>query len=164
VDADATSTASADPAERVRRHLARFGLDEAIVHFERSTKTAQMAADAMGCELGQIAKSLVFSVDGMPVVALVAGDRRGDGAAIAAVIGGRTAALADPDTVLHATGYGAGAVSPFGIDPAVPILIDESLLRFEIVYPAAGTSASMVRVPAALLPEVTGGRLAVVAR
>ena len=154
----------ADPAERVRRHLARFGLDEEIVYFECSTKTAQMAADAMGCELGQIAKSLVFSADGVPVVALVAGDRRGDASAIAAIMGADAAVLADPDAVLRATGYGAGAVSPFDLDPALPVLIDESLLRFEVVYPAAGTSASMVRVPSARLPETTGGRFAAIAR
>jgi prolyl-tRNA editing enzyme YbaK/EbsC (Cys-tRNA(Pro) deacylase) len=153
-----------DPAGRVRRHLELFGLADEIVHFAQSTKTAQMAADVMGCELGQIAKSLVFSVDGEPVLALVAGDRRGDADAIAHELGGESARLADQGTVARATGYGAGAVSPFALGPELDVLIDESLLRFEAVYPAAGTSSSMVRVPVARLPEVTGGRVAAIAR
>ncbi len=71
--------------ERVRSFLEQNGLLDRLVEFEQSTKTAQMAADAMGCDLGQIVKSLVFVVDDRPVLALVAGDRRGDGDAIAAV-------------------------------------------------------------------------------
>jgi prolyl-tRNA editing enzyme YbaK/EbsC (Cys-tRNA(Pro) deacylase) len=74
--------------ERVERFLAELSLQEGIVHFDQSTKTAQMAADAVGCELGQIVKSLVFVVDDQPTLALVAGDRRGDTEVIASEIGG----------------------------------------------------------------------------
>jgi prolyl-tRNA editing enzyme YbaK/EbsC (Cys-tRNA(Pro) deacylase) len=81
--------------ERVRTYLEAHGLADGLFEFEQSTKTAQEAADAMGCELGQIVKSLVFVVDGKPVVALVAGDRRGDTDAIAALLGGGKARFAD---------------------------------------------------------------------
>lgn len=151
-------------AERVRAFLAANGLEEGIVRFGQSTRTAALAAEAMGCELGQIAKSLVFVVDGAPVVVLVAGDRKGDAAAIAREIGGRKARFADEGTVLAATGYAAGAVSPFDLPGSVPVLVDDSLTRFETVYPAAGTAESVVAIVLPRLVELTSGRLASVAR
>jgi prolyl-tRNA editing enzyme YbaK/EbsC (Cys-tRNA(Pro) deacylase) len=151
-------------AARVRACLESHGLAEEIVHFEESTKTAQMAADAMGCELGQIVKSLVFVVDETPVVALVAGDRRGDAGAIAHEAGGTSAHFADAETVRAATGYAIGGVSPFDLPDGLLVLIDESLQRYEIVYPAAGTPSSMVRMTFGQLLAVTGGRIAPVGR
>ena len=147
-------------AARVRRFLEARGLADAIVHFEQSTKTAQMAADAMGCDLGQIAKSLVFVTDRGPVVALVAGDRRGDAEAIAREAGAGGARFADADAVRAATGYAIGAVSPFDLPADLLVLVDESLARFEVVYPAAGTPSSMVRMTFSQLLDTTGGRLA----
>jgi Cys-tRNA(Pro) deacylase len=132
--------------ERVRAFLGEHGLSDDIIEFEQSTKTAQQAADAMGCDLGQIVKSLVFVVGEKPVVALVAGDRRGDTEAIAALVGGESARFADADTVRSATGYAIGGVSPFDLPADVEVLADDSLARFEVVYPAAGTPASMVRM------------------
>jgi len=147
-------------AARVRAYLESHGLAEGIITFEQSTKTAQMAADAAGCELGQIVKSLVFVVEGRPALALVAGDRRGDAEAIAALIGGTEAHFADPETVRSATGYAIGGVSPFDLPVDLPVLADDSLERFEIVYPAAGTPSSMVRVPLARLLELSGACVA----
>jgi Cys-tRNA(Pro) deacylase len=146
-------------AERVRSYLEAHGLSEAIFTFDRSTKTAQMAADAMGCELGQIVKSLVFVVDDRPVLALVAGDRRGDTAAIAGLLGGKKASFADADTVRTATGYAIGGVSPFDLPGELTVLVDDSLERFDVVYPAAGTPSSMVRMTRGQLLAVTGGRV-----
>lgn len=147
-------------AERVRAYLEAHGLEDGLVHFEQSTKTAQMAADAAGCELGQIVKSLVFAVDAQPVLALVAGDRRGDTAAIAAEMGCSGAAFADADTVRAATGYAIGGVSPFDLPPELPVLVDDSLMRFDIVYPAGGTPSSMVRMRREELLVLVGGRMA----
>ena len=149
--------------ERVRAFLAEHGLAEEIHTFDQSTKTAQMAADAMGCDLGQIVKSLVFSVDDTVALALVAGDRRGDGDAIAAVLGGAKARLADADTVREATGYAIGGVSPFDLPDGLPVLVDDSLERFEIVYPAAGTPDSMVRMDLDAMLDITGGQTARIA-
>jgi len=147
-------------AERVRAFLAAHGLEDEIVTFEQSTKTAQMAADAMGCELGQIVKSLVFVAGDTPLVALVAGDRRGDAAAIASLAGASDAHFADADTVRSATGYAIGGVSPFDLPPALLVLADDSLERFDVVYPAAGTPSSMVRITLPHLLELTGARVA----
>ncbi len=147
-------------AARVRTFLADHGIVEDIVEFEQSTKTAQMAADAMGCELGQIVKSLVFVAGDTTVLALVAGDRRGDGVAIAALLGAEEAHFADADTVREATGYAIGGVSPFALPEGLTILADDSLDRFDIVYPAAGTPSSMVRMRLSQLLGVTGATVA----
>jgi Cys-tRNA(Pro) deacylase len=146
--------------ERVRAYLAEHGLQDGLFEFEQSTKTAQQAADAMGCELGQIVKSLVFVVDGAPVLALVAGDRRGDTTAIAALLGGAEATFADAETVRSATGYAIGGVSPFALPDDLPVFADDSLERFETVYPAAGTPTSMVRMRLAELIDLSGARVA----
>jgi Cys-tRNA(Pro) deacylase len=146
--------------ERVRRYLEAHGLAEGLFEFERSTKTAQEAADAMGCELGQIVKSLVFIVDDRPVVVLVAGDRRGDTDAIAALLGGKKTRFADAETVRAATGYAIGGVSPFDLPDNLPLFADSSLSRFETVYPAAGTPTSMVRMCLDQLLELSGARMA----
>ena len=144
--------------ERVRNYLEARGLADGLFEFEQSTKTAQQAADAMACELGQIVKSLVFVVDGQPVVALVAGDRRGDPEAIASLLGGTKARFADADTVRSATGYAIGGVSPFDLPADLPVLADLSLERFAVVYPAAGTPTSMVRLQRGVLFELSGAR------
>ena len=147
--------------ERVRAFLSEYGLADGVVEFEQSTKTAAMAAEAMGCDLGQIVKSLVVIVDGeSPVVALVAGDRRGDLDAIASEMTGGKARMADADTVREVTGYAIGGVSPFALPERLPVLVDDSLRRFETVFPAAGTPSSMVRIPTEMLVNVSRGRVA----
>lgn len=151
-------------AARVRAYLEAHGLADGLVHFEQSTKTAQMAADAMGCELGQIVKSLVFVVDGTPVLALVAGDRRGDTKAIAALVGGSDARFADAETVRAATGYAIGGVSPFDLPTELLVYVDDSLTRFDVVYPAGGTPSSMVRMTFEQLMATSGGQRAAIGR
>ena len=147
--------------ERVRTYLETHGLADEIVEFAQSTKTAAEAAEAMRCELGQIVKSLVVVVDGQtPLVALVAGDRKGDLHAIAAELGGSKAKMADAETVRAATGYAIGGVSPFALPDALPVLFDNSLERFDIVYPAAGTPSSMVRMRRGDLLGMSRGRVA----
>ncbi len=145
---------------RVRAFLAERGLDGGLTEFEQSTKTAAQAAEAMGCELGQIVKSLVVLVDDAAVLVLVAGDRRGDLDAIASELGGTSARMADADAVREATGYAIGGVSPFDLPHGLTVLVDDSLARFDTVYPAAGTPSSMVRMRRADLMEVAGGRVA----
>jgi prolyl-tRNA editing enzyme YbaK/EbsC (Cys-tRNA(Pro) deacylase) len=114
----------------------------------------------MGCELGQIVKSLVVITDTTPVLALVAGDRRGDLDAICVEVGAGSARMADADAVRSITGYAIGGVSPFDLPAHLQVLIDDSLTRFEVVYPAAGTPSSMVRMRFADLTRVAGGRVA----
>jgi prolyl-tRNA editing enzyme YbaK/EbsC (Cys-tRNA(Pro) deacylase) len=151
--------------ERVRAFLAQRGLDDDLVSFDdRSTKTCALAADAVGCEVGQIVKSLVFVAGSCPVLALVAGDRRGDIKAIAALVGVSSVAFADADTVRSATGYAIGGVSPYDLPPGLEILLDDSLERFDVVYTAAGTPSSMVRIDRETLFGLADGRVARIAR
>jgi prolyl-tRNA editing enzyme YbaK/EbsC (Cys-tRNA(Pro) deacylase) len=151
--------------ERVTAYLAEHGLADRVITFDdRSTKTSQLAAEAVGCELGQIVKSLVFVAEGTPVLALVAGDRRGDAGAIAHEVGAGSVSFADADAVRSATGYAIGGVSPFALPADLAVLIDDSLLRFEEVYTAGGTPQSMVRMDRERLFSVTGGRVARISR
>jgi prolyl-tRNA editing enzyme YbaK/EbsC (Cys-tRNA(Pro) deacylase) len=147
-------------AERVRAYLTEHLLNEQIIEFETPTKTAKQAADAVDCELGQIVKSLVFVVDGRPVLVLVAGDRRGDAEAIAAIMCGNEAHFADAETVRAATGFAIGGVCPFALPEELPVLVDDSLERFETVFPAAGTPTSMVMMRRTDLVDLSGGRVA----
>lgn len=151
--------------ERVRAFLEERGLAEGLVTFDdRSTKTCELAADAVGCDVGQIVKSLVFAADGKPVLALVAGDRRGDSAAIARLAGASSVRFADAEMVRSATGYAIGGVSPYDLPADLLVLVDDSLERFDVVYTAAGTPSSMVRVDRAVLFDLVGGRVARISR
>jgi Cys-tRNA(Pro) deacylase len=149
--------------ERVRAYLDAQGLAEGLFEFEQSTKTAQQAADVMGCELGQIVKSLVFVVGDQPVMALVPGDRRGNSEALSGLFGGEPARLADAEMVRSATGYAIGGVSPFDLPSDLPVIADASLSRFDVVYPAAGTPASMVRMQLTDLLRLSDARVADIA-
>lgn len=151
-------------ARRVQDFLQARGLVDGLIHFDCSTKTAAMAADALGCDLGQIVKSLVFVVDGTAVLALVAGDRKGDASAIATAAGGIRAAFADADTAVAATGYAVGGVSPYDLDENLLVLVDESLMRFDVLYTAGGTASSLVRIGRDDLMELTAGRIAAISR
>jgi prolyl-tRNA editing enzyme YbaK/EbsC (Cys-tRNA(Pro) deacylase) len=150
-----------DSLTRVRDYLAEHGLADRMITFEGSTRTAQLAADAVGCELGQIVKSLVFvDAEGVPVLALVAGDRRGDSVAIAAEAAAEEVVFADADTVRRATGYAIGGVSPFDLPADLLVLLDDSFTRFAEVYTAGGTPNSMVHLTVEQLKAVSGGRMA----
>lgn len=105
-------------------------------------------------------KSLVFVADGRPVLALVAGDRRGDPEAIAKLSGSGPVGFADAETVREATGYAIGGVSPYDLPDGLTVLVDRSLERFETVYTAAGTPASMVRIDRTTLFDLVGGQVA----
>ncbi len=124
---------------RVRAALAPFGAGERVIALGDAVRTAQQAADALGCEVGAIVKSLVFSSEGRAVMALVAGDRQCDLGKL-----GRALALpaapkrADADLVRQATGFAIGGVAPLGHAEKLPLAVDESLSRFPLLHAAAG--------------------------
>lgn len=132
---------------RVRGALAAFGHRADVMVVAEGTHTAEMAAAAAGCELGQIVKTLAIYVSGTPRLALVAGDRRLDDRLVATHfdVGRKQVKLANAEQVLALTGYPVGGVSPFGLPQAIETLVDEGLQRFETVWVAAGT-------PSAILP------------
>jgi prolyl-tRNA editing enzyme YbaK/EbsC (Cys-tRNA(Pro) deacylase) len=121
-------------AQRLQDRLHELGLDVEIRELSDSTRTAQEAADAVGADVGQIVKSLVF-VDGEgPVLCLCAGDRRVDTAKL-----GEDVRQARGDEVREATGFAIGGVPPLGHDQPVRTVVDASLRRFETVWCAGGT-------------------------
>jgi prolyl-tRNA editing enzyme YbaK/EbsC (Cys-tRNA(Pro) deacylase) len=126
-------------ALRVAERLKAAGLDVVVREQDVSTRTAEEAAAAAGCELGQIVKSLVFNDDRGPVLVLCAGDRRVDTVAL----GVRRATA---DEVRQATGFAIGGVPPLGHDRPLRTLVDSSLRRFDTVWCAAGTPRAVFEV------------------
>jgi Cys-tRNA(Pro) deacylase len=149
--------------ERVVRAAAEAGLPIEVVRFPEGTRTAEDAARAVGCSVGQIVKSLVFVVDGDPVVALISGVDRLDPGRLAAATGGSRARRADGDEVRAATGYAIGGVPPLGHARALPILIDEHLLLHAEVWAAAGLPDAVFRVSPLDLERAAGARRATLA-
>jgi prolyl-tRNA editing enzyme YbaK/EbsC (Cys-tRNA(Pro) deacylase) len=145
-------------ATRVREVLAAAGSGARVVELAGTARTAEDAAKALGCGLGAIVKSLVFTVGGRPAMALVAGDRRCDPAALAACLGwDGPVARADAAAVRAATGFAIGGVAPVGHD--LPVVIDASLRRFGTVWAAAGHPHCVFPTDVDELVAVTRGRL-----
>jgi prolyl-tRNA editing enzyme YbaK/EbsC (Cys-tRNA(Pro) deacylase) len=145
------------PVERVRRALRERGLDIQVLEMDRSTRTAQLAAQAIGTDLGSIVKSLVFLADDEPVLVLVAGDRRADPDKLRRLLGARSVMIADADQVRQATGFTIGGVPPIAHDRPLRTLIDENLSRFETVYAAAGSPQAVFPIAYEQLSILTGG-------
>ncbi len=114
-----------------------------VEEFEAGTPTAEDAARAVGCKLGQIVKSLVFDCDGSPVIVLVPGDRRADGKKVALAVGCSRAKIAGPDEVRAATGFEPGAVAPFPLPRMSRVLVDRQILVHERVWIGAGSPRHM---------------------
>ena len=130
-----------------------------VRRFPEGTKTAPDAARAIGCEVGQIVKSLVFVADGEPVLALTSGANRVDVGRLATLAGASEARRADPEEARAATGFAVGGTPPFGHPEPVPTFLDRDLLAFEEVWAAAGTPDAVFRTTAAELQRTTGAEV-----
>ncbi|MDZ7786639.1 MAG: YbaK/EbsC family protein [Halofilum sp. (in: g-proteobacteria)] len=145
---------------RFRASLQAAGLADTVVTLEQSARTAREAADALGCEVGQIVKSLVFADSARePLLVLAAGDVRVDEARVA-TLHGRTVSLGDAAFVRAVAGFAIGGVPPFGHPAPLATLVDASLLRWGIVWAAAGTPHSVFSLTTEELLRVTGGSTA----
>ena len=116
-----------------------------VRRFPEGTKTAQDAARAIGCEVGQIVKSLVFVADGRAVLALTSGANRVDMGRLAALAGASEARRADPEEARAVTGFAVGGTPPFGHPERVRTFLDRDLLAYDEVWAAAGTPDSVFR-------------------
>lgn len=116
-----------------------LGLDVEIREFPDGTKTAEDAASAIGVEVGQIVKSLIFAVDGHITLALVSGRNRLREKGLAAAAGGGKVERVDADAVRAATSYAIGGVPPFGYPAPLPTYVDPDLLAYDVVWAAAGS-------------------------
>jgi prolyl-tRNA editing enzyme YbaK/EbsC (Cys-tRNA(Pro) deacylase) len=125
--------------------------------FPDGTKTAADAAAAIGVEVGQIVKSLIFAVDGEVVLAYVSGANQLDESKLAAAAGGLTCTRVDADTVRAATGFPIGGVPPFGHATHLRVFIDPDLLQYDEVWAAAGTWNDVFGIEPHQLVEASGG-------
>lgn len=137
-----------EPVERVAKFLRESGTEARIEEFREGTPTARDAAEAVGCELRQIVKSLVFTCDERILLVLIPGDRRADAAKVAAAGGCAKARVAGAEQVVEATGFEPGAVAPFPVKKVDRVFVDRSLLSLDRVWIGAGS----VRHMAALAP------------
>jgi prolyl-tRNA editing enzyme YbaK/EbsC (Cys-tRNA(Pro) deacylase) len=140
--------------ERFEVWLAESGIGVGVKRFPEGTRTAVDAAKAVGCEVEQIVKSLVFVAGGRPVVALVSGGNRLDETRLAAVAGGPVT-KADAETARAATGYAIGGVPPFGHATEVPVFMDRDLLDYGVVWAAAGRPDSVFEISPGRLRELS---------
>lgn len=153
--------------EDVQAALRTQGLEIQIRLFDDSTATSQMAADNIGCELGQIAKSLCFIVDGRPILVVASGDQRVDDRKLAQMfeVGRKKVKTAKPEECLEIYGYAPGGVPPIGHRTSgLPIYLDESLKRYEQLYAAGGAHNAIFPITLAQLVRATGGTFADVRR
>lgn len=132
-----------EPVERVTAYLREAGAEVHVEEFAEGTPTAKDAARAVGCELGQIVKSLVFDCGGRPVLVLVPGDRRADAEKIARAAGSPSARIAGTEEVQDATGFEPGAVAPFPLPKVATIFIERTLLTQPLLWIGAGSSKHM---------------------
>jgi Cys-tRNA(Pro) deacylase len=119
------------------------GLDPVVRRFPEGTKTAQDAARAIGCDVAQIVKSLVFLADDRPVLALTSGVNRVDTDALAVLLGASAVRRATPEEARHATGYAVGGTPPFGHADRLRTFVDPDLMSFDEVWAAAGAPDSV---------------------
>lgn len=142
--------------ERVRPYLEERGMADRIKEFDVSSATVELAAAALGCEGKRIAKTLSFMVNGKAILIVAAGDAKVDNAKYKAFFGAK-AKMLTPDEAVELVGHAVGGVCPFAVNEGVKVYLDISLKRFDIVYPAAGSSNSAVRLTpdelAALCPD-----------
>ena len=146
-------------AQKVVEAAQELDLAIEIVAFAQTTRSAQEAAEAIGCMLAQIVKSLCFVVAGQPVMALVSGSNQLDERKLAKLqgVGRKQVKRANADDVKAATGFSIGGVPPFGHLTELPIYVDEDLLQFEVVWAAAGTPFAVFAIAPEELMRACGG-------
>ena len=135
------------------------GLSVEIMRFPEGTRTAPDAARAVGCDVGQIVKSLVFVADGEPFLALTSGKNRADPSKLAAALDAREVRRADADQVREATGFAIGGTPPFGHPRPLTVLVDRDLLGYDEVWAAAGTPDAVFSLSPDDLVRASGGRV-----
>ena len=140
--------------DRVRAALEALALDCEVLTLPGSTRTAAEAAAAVGCTVGEIAKSLVFRAGDRAVIGIMSGDHRLDTGKLAAALG-EEVGRADADFVRAATGYAIGGVPPLGHTTPVPVFMDAGLFRFERIWAAAGSPFSVFAVQPARLRDAS---------
>lgn len=131
--------------QKVREYLAAYGAADRIMEFDVSSATVELAAKALGCEEGRIAKTLSFVLGDRVILVAAAGDVRVDNRKYKDFFGGKAKMIAREDAE-RLTGHAVGGVCPFAVNDGVEVWLDESLKRFDTVYPACGSASSAIEL------------------
>jgi prolyl-tRNA editing enzyme YbaK/EbsC (Cys-tRNA(Pro) deacylase) len=148
-----------EPVERVATYLRERGVDSRLEELNESAPTAAGAAEAIGCALEEIVKSLVFICDGLPYLVLVPGHKRADPTKVAAAAGAGYARSAGPEEVRSATGFEPGAVAPFPAPNVTRVFCDAELLRVSTVWAGAGSPRHVVGLAPADVVRLTKAQI-----
>ena len=141
--------------EKVKAYFAALGMEDRVLEFPVSSATVELAAAALGCEPCRIAKTLSFSVGGAPILIVTAGDVKINNAAYKARFSAK-AKMLTPDEAVSLIGHAVGGVCPFSVNEGVTVYLDESLRRFETVFPACGSSSSAIELTIPELEKYSG--------
>lgn len=141
--------------EKVREYFSGLGIAERIREFDVSSATVELAAQALGCEPCRIAKTLSFLVDGGAILIVAAGDAKIDNPKYKAQFGTKAKMLA-PGEVETLIGHAVGGVCPFAVNKGVAVYLDDSLKRFETVFPACGSANSAIELTISELEKYSG--------
>lgn len=143
--------------DKVRNYFDGFGIADRILEFDVSSATVQLAAQALGCEPARIAKTLSFEAKGRILLIVMAGDVKIDNAKYKARFEAK-AKMLSPDEVKELVGFAVGGVCPFAVNKGVEIYLDESLKRFDTVFPACGSSNSAIELTISELEKYSSFR------
>ena len=141
--------------EKVKAYFAALGMEDRVLEFPVSSATVELAAAALGCEPCRIAKTLSFSVGGAPILIVTAGDVKINNSAYKARFGAK-AKMLTPDEAVTLIGHAVGGVCPFAVNEGVTVYLDESLRRFETVFPACGSGNSAIELTIPELEKYSG--------
>ena len=131
--------------ENARNHLFKYDMGDRIIEFKESSATVELAAQAIGCEEAMIAKTISFYVNEEAILIVAAGDTKIDNPKFKAYFGCKAKMIPGAE-VEAAVGHAPGGVCPFGVKDGVRVYLDDSLKRFQLVYPAAGSGNSAVKM------------------
>ena len=141
--------------ERVRAYFASLQMEDRVLEFPVSSATVELAAVAVGCEPARIAKTLSFLVEEKPILIVAAGDTKINNSAYKAQFHAK-AKMLTPEQAVELIGHAVGGVCPFAVNPGVTVYLDESLKRFNTVFPACGSSNSAIELTIPELEKYSG--------
>lgn len=141
--------------ERARAYLSKFGIEDRMQELPVSSATVALAAEALGCAPQRIAKTLSFMVEDKAILIVAAGDVKIDNSKYKKQFGAK-AKMLSADQVAELIGHAVGGVCPFGVNEGVKVYLDESLKRFETVFPACGSGNSAIEMTIAELEKYSG--------
>lgn len=141
--------------DKVKKYFAGYGMESRVLEFDVSSATVELAAAALNCEPGRIAKTLSFLVGEQPILIVSAGDVKIDNAKYKATFG-KKAKMLTQEQVTELIGHAVGGVCPFAINPGVDVYLDASLKKYETVFPACGSSNSAIELTILEMEKYSG--------